>query len=43
MAGKLKINWTTSYDDISHSQLTQSGSREYSSTGYGMERKDYTR
>ncbi|OEC35873.1 hypothetical protein SAMN05216600_109160 [Pseudomonas cuatrocienegasensis] len=43
MAGKLKINWTTSCDDISHSQLTQSGGREYSSNGYGMERKDYTR
>lgn len=43
MSGKLKINWTTSYDDISHSQLTQSGGREYSSNGYGMERKDYTR
>lgn len=43
MSGKLKMNWTTSYDDISHSQLTQSGGREYSSNSYGMERKDYTR
>jgi len=43
MSGKLKIDWRTSHDDISHSQLTQSGGREYSSNGYGMERKDYTR
>ncbi|MDD2134611.1 hypothetical protein [Pseudomonas kurunegalensis] len=43
MSGKLKRNWTTNYDDISHPTLTQSGGREYSSNGYGMERKDYTR
>lgn len=43
MGGKMKINWTDSYEDITHSQLTQSGGREYSSNGYGMERKDYTR
>ncbi|CAB3831462.1 hypothetical protein LMG26686_00957 [Achromobacter mucicolens] len=43
MSGKLKENWTISHDDISHSQLTQAGGREYSSNGYGMERKDYIR
>ncbi|WP_235200012.1 hypothetical protein [Pseudomonas monteilii] len=43
MAGKMKISWTSNYEDITHSQLTQSGGREYSSNGYGMERKDYTR
>ncbi len=43
MSGKLKINWTTSYDDISQPQLTHSSGRDYSSSGYGMERKDYIR
>lgn len=43
MAGKMKISWTSNYEDVTHSQLTQSGGREYSSNGYGMERKDYTR
>lgn len=43
MASKMKSSWSSSYEDISHSQLTQSGGREYSSNGYGMERKDYTR
>lgn len=43
MAGKMKISWTSNYEDITHSQLNQSGGREYSSNGYGMERKDYTR
>lgn len=43
MSGKLKGKWTTSHDDISHSQLTQTGGREYASNGYGMERKDYIR
>jgi hypothetical protein len=42
LAGRMKISWTTSNDDISHSRLTQSGGREYSSNGYGMQRKDYT-
>jgi len=41
-AGRMKISWTTSNDDISHSWLTQSGGREYSSNGYGIQRKDYT-
>lgn len=41
LAGKMKESWTTSYDDISHSRLTQSGGREYSSNGYGIQRKDY--
>jgi hypothetical protein len=43
ISGKMKIRWTTNYEDIDHSQLTQNGGREYSSNGYGMERKDYTR
>lgn len=42
LAGKMKVSWTTNHDDISHSGLTQTGGREYSSNGYGMRRKDYT-
>lgn len=41
LAGKMKISWTTNYEDISHPRLSQSGGREYSSNGYGMQRKDY--
>lgn len=41
LAGKMKISWTSSYDDISHSNLTQNNGREYSSNGYGIQRKDY--
>ncbi|MDP2128271.1 MAG: hypothetical protein Q8K97_12930 [Pseudohongiella sp.] len=42
ISGKFKINWTATSDDISHSQLSQVGGREYSSNGYGMERRDYS-
>ncbi|KPG95936.1 hypothetical protein AEQ67_18495 [Pseudomonas sp. RIT-PI-q] len=41
MAGKMKASWSPSNDDISHPTLNQSGGREYSSNGYGMQRKDY--
>jgi len=41
IAGKLKFSWTKSYSDISHSTLTQTNGREYSSNGYGIQRKDY--
>ena len=41
LSGKMKISWSPCSDDISHSGLTQSGGREYSSNGYGMQRKDY--
>ena len=41
MRGKLKIGWTTSYDDTSHSSLNSSGSRNYVSSTYGMQRKDW--
>lgn len=41
LAGKMKTSWTKSYADTSHSQLTKSGSREYSSSGFGMKREDY--
>jgi len=38
---KLKISWTTSYDDTSHSNLNSSGGRNYVSNAYGMQRKDW--
>ncbi|MGU9936078.1 hypothetical protein ACRXFR_21510 [Enterobacter asburiae] len=41
LSGKMKISWSPCSDDISHSGLTQRGGREYSSNGYGMQRKDY--
>nr|WP_154324835.1 hypothetical protein [Pantoea sp. 201603H] len=41
LAGKMKRSWSPSSDDISHSGLTQKSGREYSSNGYGMQRKDY--
>jgi hypothetical protein len=39
--GKLKIDWTPSNDDTSHSGLTSSGGRNYVSSSYGMQRKDW--
>lgn len=41
MRSKLKIGWTTSYDDTSHSSLNSSGGRNYVSSAYGMQRKDW--
>lgn len=40
-SGKLKIGWTTSYDDTSHSSLSSSGGRNYVSNAYGVQRKDW--
>lgn len=37
----LKIGWVPSYDDTSHSSLTNSGGRDYASNTYGMQRKDW--
>ena len=39
--GKLKINWSPSKADTSHSSLTSSGGRDYASNAYGMQRKDW--
>lgn len=39
---KLKIGWVTSYDDTSHSSLSQNGGRDYASNSYGLQRKDFT-
>ena len=39
--GKLRINWTPTDADTSHSRLRQSGGRGYASNGWGMQRRDY--
>ncbi|EPY3977506.1 MULTISPECIES: hypothetical protein [Klebsiella] len=41
LESKMKIKWSPSYADISHRGLSQKAGREYSSNGYGMQRKDY--
>ncbi|MCX8980856.1 hypothetical protein NLN92_22925 [Citrobacter portucalensis] len=41
LADKMKISWSPSSADISHSGLTQKDGREYSSNGFGMQRKDF--
>jgi len=39
--GKLKIGWTPTSADTSHSGLSSSGGRNYVSSTYGMQRKDW--
>lgn len=39
--GKLKIGWVASNADTSHSSLSSSGGRNYVSSTYGMQRKDW--
>ena len=41
MAGKLKIGWTPTNSDTSHSGLAASGGRDYASNNFGMQRKDW--
>jgi hypothetical protein len=41
MKRKLRINWTPTNADTSHSHLTPSGARSYASSGWGMRRRDY--
>jgi hypothetical protein len=41
MRGNLRINWTPSNSDTSHATLKASGGRDYVSSGWGLERKDY--
>jgi hypothetical protein len=41
MAGKLKISWSPTNVDTSHSGLSASGGRDYASNSYGMQRKDW--
>jgi hypothetical protein len=38
----MKMSWVKSNTDISHQQLSLSGSREYSSNGFGSNRKDFS-
>jgi hypothetical protein len=42
MSGKLRIVWTTSYDDSSHSLLNGAGGRNYVSNSYGVRRRDWS-
>lgn len=39
---KLKLGWTVSSADTSHSGLSSSGGRNYVSSTYGMQRKDWS-
>jgi hypothetical protein len=41
MKSKLRINWTPTDANTSHSSLTRSGGRSYASNGWGMQRRDY--
>jgi hypothetical protein len=41
LRGILKIGWTNSDHDTSHSSLTGSAGRNYTSNAYGMTRKDW--
>lgn len=41
MRNKLKINWTPTSADFSHSMLTASGSRDYVSNSWALQRKDF--
>lgn len=41
LAGKLKIPWSPNHEDFTHSGLTSSGGRNYTSNDYGMTRKDW--
>jgi len=38
---KLKINWSPTSADTSHSGLKSAGGRDYASNSYGMQRKDW--
>lgn len=40
---RLKLSWVASLDDISHSRLTSTGGRSFVSSGYGLDRKDYSK
>ena len=41
MKQKLKIGWTPTTADTSHSGLAAGGSRDYASNGWGLQRKDF--
>jgi hypothetical protein len=39
---QLRIGWTPSHDDTSHSSLSGSGGRDYASNAFGIKRSDWT-
>lgn len=41
MKAKLKIDWSPTDADTSHSSLKSAGGRDYASHAYGMQRKDW--
>jgi hypothetical protein len=41
MKNKLKISWSPTNDDTSHSSLKSSGNRDYAKNGWGMQREDF--
>jgi hypothetical protein len=41
MAGRLKLTWEATSVDLSHASLSSGGGRDYSSNGWGLQRKDY--
>lgn len=41
MKSRLKIDWTPTTADISHATLKFSGTRDYASNGWGVQRKDF--
>lgn len=41
--GKLKIGWSPTNADTSHSSLDSTGGRNYSSNSFGFQRKDWTK
>lgn len=42
MKSKLKVTWTSTNADTSHSSLTRSGARDYASNGWGLQRTDFS-
>ncbi|MDE1488344.1 hypothetical protein KKI90_19075 [Xenorhabdus bovienii] len=42
LRSKLKISWTSSTADTSHSSLNSSAGRDYASNGYGVQRQDFS-
>jgi hypothetical protein len=41
MRGRLRIGWVPSSADTSHSGLKRAGGRDYASSGWGLQRRDY--
>lgn len=42
LAGRLKLGWSPTTADTTHTMLKASAGRDYVSNSYGMQRKDYT-